>query len=100
MACKILIEYAGAACHVMVRGNRGRGIYGDDRDRKLWLETLGEACEKTGWRIHAWVMTIPINGGEIEGLIFHCTPLCDMHLEAVEWSKRWIARHADDVVGK
>jgi hypothetical protein len=22
----------------------------------LWLETLGEAWEKTGWRIHAWVM--------------------------------------------
>jgi hypothetical protein len=37
--------------------------------------------------------------GEVEGLIFHCTPLCDMNLEAVEWSKRWIALHADDVVG-
>ena len=36
---------------------------------------------------------------EIEGLIFHCTPLCGMKLEAVEWSKAWIARHADDVVG-
>jgi len=37
--------------------------------------------------------------GEIEGMIFHCTPLCDMNLEAVEWSKDWIARHADDVIG-
>jgi len=37
--------------------------------------------------------------GEIEGMIFHCTPLCDMKLEAVEWSKEWIARHGDDVVG-
>jgi REP element-mobilizing transposase RayT len=27
-----------------------------ERDRKLWLARLGEACEKTGWRIHAWVM--------------------------------------------
>ena len=36
--------------------------------------------------------------GEIEGLIFHCTPLCGMKLEAVEWAKNWIARHADDVV--
>jgi hypothetical protein len=36
--------------------------------------------------------------GEIEGMIFHCTPLCSMKLEAVEWSKDWIARHADDVV--
>ena len=56
MACKIRIEYAGAAYHVMARGNQGRHIYADERDRKLWLETLGEACEKTGWRIHAWVM--------------------------------------------
>src|SRR5665647_33446 len=56
MARKIRIEYAGAAYHVMARGNQGRHIYADDRDRKLWLETLGEACAKTGWHIHAWVM--------------------------------------------
>lgn len=37
--------------------------------------------------------------GEIEGLIFHCTPLCDMKLEAVEWSKDWIAHHANETVG-
>jgi hypothetical protein len=24
----------------------------------LWLETLGEAREKTGWRFLAWVMKI------------------------------------------
>jgi hypothetical protein len=40
-----------------------------------------------------------LDKGEIEGMIFHCTPLCDMNLEAVEWSKKWIARHGDDVVG-
>ena len=56
MARKIRIEYAGAAYHVVARGNQGRNIYADDRDRKLWLATLGEACAKTGWRIHAWVM--------------------------------------------
>jgi putative transposase len=53
---KIRLEYAGATYHVMARGNQGCGIYGDDRDRKLWLATLGEACTKTGWGIHAWVM--------------------------------------------
>lgn len=37
--------------------------------------------------------------GQVEGLIFHCTPLCDMGLEAVEWARAWIARHADDVLG-
>jgi putative transposase len=56
MARKIRLEYAGATYHVMARGNQGRDIYADDRDRKLWLATLAEACAKTGWRIHAWVM--------------------------------------------
>jgi hypothetical protein len=36
--------------------------------------------------------------GEIEGMIFHCTPLCGMKLEAVEWSRDWIAHHAEDMV--
>ena len=53
MARKIRIEYAGAAYHVMARGNQGRDLYADDPNRKLWLKTLGDACEKTGWRIHA-----------------------------------------------
>jgi hypothetical protein len=53
MARKIRIEYAGAAYHVMARGNQGRDIYDNERDRKLWLATLSEACRKTGWRIHA-----------------------------------------------
>ena len=53
MARKLRIAYARAAYHVMARGNQGRAIFADERDRKLWLATLGEACEKAGWRIHA-----------------------------------------------
>jgi hypothetical protein len=37
--------------------------------------------------------------GKIEGMIFHCTPLCDMKLEAVEWAKSWIAEHGDRKAG-
>jgi hypothetical protein len=33
MARKIRIEYVGAAYPVMARGNQGRDIYADDRDR-------------------------------------------------------------------
>ncbi len=36
--------------------------------------------------------------GEIAGMIFHCTPLCGMNLDAVEWSRRWIARHGDEPI--
>ena len=32
---------------------------------------------------------------QIEGMIFHCTPLCDLGLEAVEYSKKWIAEYGD-----
>ena len=57
MARRIRIEYAGATYHVMARGNQGRDIYADEADRKVWLQTLAEACARTGgWRIHAWVM--------------------------------------------
>jgi REP element-mobilizing transposase RayT len=40
----------------MARGNQGERIFVDELDRKRWLETLGETCEKTGWRIHAYVL--------------------------------------------
>ena len=56
MARQIRIEYAGAVYHVIAKGNQGGRIYADNSDRKLWLETLGEVCEKTGWRIYAFVM--------------------------------------------
>ena len=56
MARPLRVEYPGAVYHVMARGNQGRAIYRDDRDRLGFLKTLGEACEKTGWGIHAYVL--------------------------------------------
>lgn len=50
------IEYAGAIYHVMSRGNRGCVIFRDDADREMFLETLSQACFKTGWLIHAYVL--------------------------------------------
>lgn len=39
------------------RGNRRERIFRDEADRLLFYQTLGEACERTGWRVHAWVLT-------------------------------------------
>lgn len=50
------IEYSGALYHVMSRGNRQENIFLDDKDFHLFLETLEEACERTGWLIHAYVL--------------------------------------------
>src|SRR5580704_3327382 len=56
MARPLRIEYAGAVYHVMARGNQGAPVFSDDMDRRFFLATLGEACEKTGWRVHAYVL--------------------------------------------
>ena len=35
---------------------RREAIFNGDKDRLLFLDTLGEACEKTDWQIHAWCL--------------------------------------------
>ena len=56
MPRSIRIEFAGAVYHVMARGNRRGAIFLDDEDRRMFLKTLGEACQMTGWRLPAWVL--------------------------------------------
>jgi hypothetical protein len=34
--------------------------------------------------------------GQIEGLIFHCTPLCNKGLVAVDYARDWIAKHGKE----
>ncbi len=40
----------------MNRGDRRERIFMDDADRQRFVDTLGEACAKTGWQIHAYVL--------------------------------------------
>ena len=56
MARAVRIEYGGAFYYVMARGNRRERIFRGEADRRLFYETLEEACERTGWRVHAWVL--------------------------------------------
>ena len=53
MARKLRLEYPGAIYHAMNRGDRREVIFRSDADRRLFLETLGQACLKTGWQVHA-----------------------------------------------
>jgi len=53
---KIRVEYAGAIYHVMSRGDRREDIFLDDVDRQDFLKTLAEACQKTGWQVHAYCL--------------------------------------------
>jgi REP element-mobilizing transposase RayT len=56
MARKLRFQYPGAIYHTMSRGDRREPIFNGDKDRVLFLDTLGEACEKTDWQIHAWCL--------------------------------------------
>src|SRR5947209_1649048 len=56
MARKLRVQYSGAIYHVLNRGDRREAIFKDDQDRERFLETLGEACQKTGWRIHVYCL--------------------------------------------
>lgn len=56
MARKIRVEFEGALYHVMCRGDRRENIFEDDTDRARFLETLAQVCQRTGWKIHAYVL--------------------------------------------
>ncbi len=56
MARKLRVEYPGALYHIVSRGDRREAIVRDDQDRTAFVEALGEACRKTGWQVHAFVL--------------------------------------------
>lgn len=56
MPRKLRVQYPGAVYHVMNRGDRREPIFADDHDRNRFLQTLGQACEKTGWQVHAYCL--------------------------------------------
>ena len=56
MARRPRIEFAGAVYHVMSRGNRGEAVFHNDDDLRQFLHCLDETCERTGWKIHAYVL--------------------------------------------
>jgi len=54
MARKLRLQYPGAIYHIMNRGDHSEVIFRDDRDRRMLLATLTEACDKTDdWQVHA-----------------------------------------------
>jgi REP element-mobilizing transposase RayT len=56
MARQRRIEFPGATYHIMARGDRKEPIVYDDFDRRVFLSTLGEMCQRTGIIIHAYVL--------------------------------------------
>jgi hypothetical protein len=51
MARAVRAEFAGAAYHVMARGDRLEAIVRDDMDPATFLRTLAAASVRSGFRI-------------------------------------------------
>lgn len=47
------IECPGGIYHVLNRGDRREAIFRDDGDCHDFIKTLAEACQKTGFQVHA-----------------------------------------------
>ena len=75
MGRKARVEFAGAVYHVLDRGDRREAIFKDEADRRRFLETLGEVCARTGWRVHADVLMGNHDHLMIEG--FHPQAISD-----------------------
>lgn len=56
MPRQIRLEYPGAIYHVLNRGDRREAIFRDDGDCHDFIKTLAEACQKTGFEIHAFCL--------------------------------------------
>ena len=56
VARKLRIQYAGAVYHVMNRGDRREPIFKDEQDYEAFLHTLGQACRKALWQVHAYCL--------------------------------------------
>ncbi|WP_136065932.1 transposase [Pontiella sulfatireligans] len=56
MARKPRVEFEGAVYHVMCRGNRQETIFKTDKDCEIFLDTLEEACDRCGWKVHAFAL--------------------------------------------
>lgn len=56
MARQWRIEYEGALYHVLSRGNERRDIFSDEKDRHVFLETLGQLVNRFDLEVHAYAL--------------------------------------------
>jgi REP element-mobilizing transposase RayT len=56
MARALRIEYPGAYCHGMNRGNRREDIFITDSDRATFVDGLADSCETYDVRLIGYVL--------------------------------------------
>jgi putative transposase len=54
MPRRMRLESEAGVYHVINRGNYRAPLFRSARARQAFLRCVGEACARTGWRVHAW----------------------------------------------
>jgi len=103
------VEYAGAYSHIMNRGGGRRDIFVDDRDRRRFLQFVGQAHERFGFEVHAFCLmgnhfhilarAPRANVGEALHHITSCYASWSNHRRGTDGSLfrgRYLAKHVDE----
>ena len=56
MPRKLRLEYPGAIYHVINRGNYRSWVFESEGAKKSFQKALFEACERAGWKLHAYAI--------------------------------------------
>jgi putative transposase len=56
MARRLRIQYENALYHVINRGNYRANVFSSAGTIRAFQSAVGEACERHGWRLHAYVV--------------------------------------------
>lgn len=56
MARPLRLDFPGALHHVTARGNARQDIFFTASDRRLFLDNLGQVCERLGWICYAYCL--------------------------------------------
>lgn len=56
MARKLRLEFPGACYHVINRGNYRHDVFRTEKAKAAFEKCLFEACQKSEWRLHAYVI--------------------------------------------
>src|SRR5512142_907392 len=56
MARPLRLEFAGALYHVTSRGDGQEDVFTSDNDRAVFLDVLGQVCERFNWTVHAYCL--------------------------------------------
>ena len=85
------IEYEGALYHLLSRGNEQRDIFEDQKDRNLFLDTIGEFSER--FEIHVFAYVMMDNHYHLLVRTRHANLKKAMHWFGTTYAQRFNRRH-------